>query len=120
MELIGNRLKALRNSTGLSQQAFAEIAGSTQSSINRFENNQSEPPYRVLTWYCDYFDVSADFLLCRTDKPQGKLYQYEPEDMKKRMQNKEEWQQFIEACFEPNSPLNEKLKQAILNMSGGE
>jgi len=119
MESIGSRLKALRASTGMSQQAFAELAGSTQSSINRFENNQAEPPYRVLIWYGDYFDVSVDFLLCRTDKPQGMLYQYEPESLKKRMQDKKEWNLFIEACFEPNTPLNEKLKQAILNLSGG-
>ena len=78
METIGNRLRAFRKSTRLSQKAFSELAGASQSSINRFENNQVDVPHTVLLWYADYFDVSADCLLCRTDSPQGKLYEYKP------------------------------------------
>ena len=116
----GSRLRALRNTSGLSQTAIAEIVGVTQSAINRYENNQSEPVYRILTWYSDYFDVSLDYILCRTDKPQGRNYDYEPNSIKEKMKNRQEWARFIEACFEPNSPMNEKLKQAILRMSGGD
>ena len=119
MTTIGNRLKDLRATTGKSQQGIADMAGSTQSSINRFENDQSEAPYRVLLWYADYFDVSMDYIYCRTDNPQGKLYAYTPETQKNRMKDRDEWTQFIAACFEEGSPMNAKLKESLINMIGG-
>ena len=119
MTTIGNRLKDLRATTGKSQQGIADMAGSTQSSINRFENDQSEAPYRVLLWYADYFDVSMDYIYCRTDNPQGKLYTYTPETLKNRMKDSDEWTQFIAACFEEGSPMNAKLKESLINMIGG-
>ena len=120
MPTIGTRLKELRATTGKSQQVFADLAGSTQSSINRFENNQSEAPYRVLRWYADYFDVSMDYIFGRTDSPQGKLYEYDPAVLKNKMTNKADWEQFVEACFEEGSPLNAKLKESLIKMAGGE
>jgi transcriptional regulator with XRE-family HTH domain len=120
MDTVGDRLRALRNSIHLSQKAIAGILGVTQSAINRYESNESEPVFRIMLWYADYFDVSMDYLFCRTDKPQGKLYHYEPSSMREKMKDKREWEQFIEACFEPGTPMNEKLKQTILGMSGDE
>jgi len=108
MPTIGSRLKELRATISKSQQVISEMAGSTQSSINRFENNQSEAPYKVLLWYADYFDVSMDYIYCRTDKPQGKIYEFKPNipntDIK----------QFIDMCFDKDSPMSERLKQSIL------
>ena len=120
MPTIGRRLKELRATTGKSQQALSGMAGSTQSSINRFENDQSEAPYKVLLWYADYFDVSMDYIYCRTDKPQGKLYAYEPESLKNRMSDKDEWEKFVQFCFEKGSPLNVKLKETLIKMAGDD
>ena len=117
MDTVGDRLRTLRNSVHLSQKAIAGLLSVTQSAINRYESNESEPVFRIMLWYADYFDVSMDYLFCRTDKPQGKLYHYEPSSMREKMKDKREWAQFIEACFEPGSPMNEKLKQTILGMS---
>lgn len=118
MYTVGSRLKALRNSTNLSQKSLAEKAGVTQSAINRYENDQSELGYRILLWYADFFDVSLDYIFCRTENPQGKLYEYRPETLKAKTRDKEKWAQFVEACFEEGSPLNAKLKEAIINMAG--
>ena len=41
MKEVGKRLKALRESIGISQVKMAEAIGSTQSSVNRYENGQS-------------------------------------------------------------------------------
>jgi len=120
MDTVGDRLRALRNSAHLSQKAIAGLLGVTQSAINRYESNESEPVFRIMLWYADYFDVSMDYLFCRTDKPQGRLYHYEPSSMREKMKDKREWAQFIEACFEPGTPMNEKLKQTILGMAGDE
>ncbi len=118
MKTVGTRLKALRQSTGLSQTALAKIADSNQSSINRYEMDQSETPYRILLWYANHFDVSLDYIFCRTDNPHGKYYEYQPEKVKEKLQNKAEWSEFIEACFEEGSPLNIRLKDMLIKMAG--
>jgi len=112
METIGSRLRAFRKSTRLSQKAFSELAGASQSTINRFENNQADIPHTVLLWYEDYFDVSADYLLCRTDNPQGKLYECKPV----YNEDNEELKLFIEMCFDPESSMNKRLKQSLIKM----
>lgn len=119
MSKIGKRLKTLRESIHSSQSNLASMVGLTQSSINRYENGQAEAPYKVLLWYADYFDVSMDYIFGRADQPQGKLYDYQPEKIKQKMTNKQDWDEFVEACFEPGSPMNEKLKEMIRNMAGG-
>ena len=43
MKQLGIRLRALREGIGLSQSKFADVIGSTQSSINRYENGQATP-----------------------------------------------------------------------------
>ena len=99
MKELGEYLRRLRESV-------------KQSSINRYEQGQSPPSLETLVRYADYFDVSLDYLLARTDNPQGKLYEHRP----KIAPGSEEMKQFIEMCFDPQSPLNEKLKQTLLEM----
>ncbi|MFR5787278.1 MAG: helix-turn-helix domain-containing protein [Christensenellales bacterium] len=70
MEIVGQRLKALRESMGISQAKIALLLDSKQPNINRFEHNQSEPPLALLCRYADFFDVSLDYILGRTDQPQ--------------------------------------------------
>jgi len=116
----GQRLKELRKLTGKSQDTLSKLMGSNQSTLNRYENDQTEAPYRILLWYADYFDVSMDYIYCRTDNPQGKLYAYQPDALKKKASNPAEFAQFIEACFKEGSPLNVRLKEMIIQMAGGE
>ena len=52
MKEVGKRLKALRESVGFSQVKMAEAIGSTQSSINRYENGQSTPTCRTVPSLC--------------------------------------------------------------------
>lgn len=116
MSTIGNRMKELRKSTGISAREFVKLFDSNQSTLNRYENDQTEIPNRVLLWYADYFDVSLDYIFCRTDKPQGKLYDFKPNIPNKDVK------QFIEMCFDPNSLMSERLKETLLEMmkEGGE
>ena len=119
MATVAERLKGLRESVDISQNKLAEQAGSNQSSINRYENGQSEAPYKILLWYADYFDVSLDYIFGRTDKPQGKLYKYEPNVLKTKFSQNEEFKNFIEACFDPRSPMNAKLKEMMMSLADG-
>ena len=116
MQMVGQRLRELREGVKLSQNKIAGIVGVRQSSVNRYENGQSDPPYPVLLRYADYFDVSLDYIFGRTDKPQGKLYQYKP----KFKQDTPEMRRFVEMCFDPKSPMYDRLKQTLLDMLGDE
>ena len=69
MKELGNRLKILREDTGLSQAKFVGVIGSTQSSINRYENGQAKPSVELLRRYADYFDISMDYVFARCDSP---------------------------------------------------
>ena len=113
MKEISQRIRALRETAKVSQAKIAQLIGTNQSAINRYENSQSVPPPQVLLWYADYFDVSMDYIYARTDKPQGKLYEYNP----KISAEGEQFRQFIEMCFDPESPMNEKLKQTLIDMA---
>jgi len=97
---------------GISQAKVATLVGTTQASINRYENKVGFPPHKTLLWYADYFDVSMDYIYGRTDKPQGKLYDYQP----KAIEDNKEMIKFIEMCFDPNSPMNDRLKQTLIDM----
>ena len=112
-KIIGQRLKALRENTKVSQAKLAKAHGKmAQSAVNRYENSQSEVPSDILLWYADYFDVSLDYIYGRCDNPQGKLYDFQP----KVWQDNEQMQAFVEMCFDPASPANAKLKETLLRL----
>ncbi len=112
MKEIGKQLRALRDSINLSQEKLSAILGTTQSSINRYENDQANPPVDLLCRYADYFDVSMDYICGRTDKPEGQLYEFHP----KVTPEKEDMRRFIEMCFEPGSLASRKLKESLLKI----
>ena len=112
MKIVAERLRFLREGVKLSQEKLAKLIGTTQSSINRYETDMASPTYETLLWYADYFDVSVDYILGRTDKQQGKLYKFQP----KIAEDSEEMRRFIAMCFDPSSPMNEWLKNTLIDM----
>ncbi len=64
------RLKELRKKKGLSQLRLATELNTTQNTISRYENGEREPGIAELLKIADYFNVSVDYLLGRTDDPQ--------------------------------------------------
>jgi len=63
------RLKYLRKEKGISQLKLAMDLSMNQNSISRYENGTREADYDTLIKLADYFDVSIDYLLERTDNP---------------------------------------------------
>lgn len=116
MEQIGKRLRGLREGVRLTQVQMAGILGVQQSRINRYETGQSTPSPEVFIKYADYFDVSMDYLYCRTDEPRGKLYDYQPERLKGQNIQNREMREFIEMCFDPQAPVNRRLKEALFRI----
>ena len=64
------RLKELRRKKGVSQLKLAMDLGMNQNSISRYETGEREADYATLIRLADYFDVSIDYLLNRTDNPE--------------------------------------------------
>lgn len=62
------RLKELREKKGISQLKLAMDLNMNQNSISRYETEQREADYRTLIALADYFGVSIDYLLGRTDE----------------------------------------------------
>ena len=67
------RLKELRQKRKISQVKLAMDLSMNQNSISRYENGTREADYKTLIRFADYFDVSIDYLLERTDNPKVNL-----------------------------------------------
>lgn len=63
------RLRGLRKGKRMSQQKLAIELGMNQNSVSRYETGEREADYQTLISIADYFDVSIDYLLERTDNP---------------------------------------------------
>ena len=105
-------MKALREGVFITQAKMGEILGSTQSGVNRYEHGQSTPPVELFIAYADYFDVSLEYIFGRTEKPEGKLYEYKP----KATMDNPQVRQFIGMCFDPDSPVSGKMKETLFEM----
>lgn len=71
--MIGERLRALRKSQNISQLLVAESVGISRSTYTKYETDTSNPDYEILIRIADYFCVSIDYLLGRTDHPDLKV-----------------------------------------------
>ena len=65
------RLRELRKQLGLSQLKLALDLNMNQNTISRYECGEREAYYATLIRLADYFDVTIDYLLERTDNPRG-------------------------------------------------
>jgi len=66
-DVFRDRLKALRKQKKLTQAEAAELFGVSRTCYSSWELGQSCPPLDDLFTLCTYFDISADFLIGRTD-----------------------------------------------------
>ena len=64
------RLKQLRKAKGMSQIKLAMELNTNQNTISRYETGEREPGIGDLIRIADYFNVSIDYLLERTDNPE--------------------------------------------------
>jgi len=65
-----NNLKQLRKSRGYTQIAVQMKTGIEQALLSEFENGERIPPTETLVRLADFYDVSIDYILCRTDVPE--------------------------------------------------
>ena len=63
------RLKELRKKKNISQLRLATELNTTQNTISRYETGEREPGIDELIKIADYFNVSVDYLIGRTENP---------------------------------------------------
>jgi len=61
-------LSALRRQRNLSQRVAAADLGISQALLSHYENGAREPGLNFVCRACDYYGVSADYLLCRSEQ----------------------------------------------------
>lgn len=61
------RLKELREERELTQKELAQSIGVAQSNVSRWEKDEMEPSAEIVVKLADFFQVSADYLLGRSD-----------------------------------------------------
>ena len=64
------RLKFIRISNNLTQKTVAESVGMALMAYQKYEYGTREPAFNKLIALADYFDVSLDYLVGRSDEPQ--------------------------------------------------
>jgi transcriptional regulator with XRE-family HTH domain len=63
------KLREIRKSRNISQLKLAMDLNMSQNTISRYETGEREPGINELIKIADYFHVSVDYLLGRTDNP---------------------------------------------------
>ena len=65
-----NNLKKLRKGRGLTQIALMMQTGIEQALLSKYESGERIPPTETLVRLADFYGVSLDYLLARTDNPE--------------------------------------------------
>lgn len=77
MCMFARRIKELRESLKMSQIDFGDIFGLSASAIGMYEQDRRHPDSETLSKFADYFNVSVDYLLGRTEFPNVNVYDKE-------------------------------------------
>ncbi|MHA0856486.1 helix-turn-helix domain-containing protein [Paenibacillus sp. CMAA1364] len=64
-----NRIAALREARGWTQDELSRVVGITRASLSHYEKSRRKPDFEMLTKLADIFEVSIDYLIGRTSNP---------------------------------------------------
>lgn len=111
--MFSKRLKELRNQKGIYQKELAEVLGVSRPTITQYEQGKRNPDTDMLNKIADYFEVSVDYLLGRTNKKNemAKLEKIAPKGTLELL-NEEELEFLLEIA-------NDNQRQVLLRESRG-
>lgn len=65
------RIKELRKELGKSQEKLSEVLKTSQSNYSKYEKGKIEMSLEQVKIMCEYYNISADYLLGLTDEKQN-------------------------------------------------
>lgn len=71
----GDRIAHLREKRGLTQEELSVKLGISRAALSHYETNRREPDYDTLGNIANFFNISLDYLLGRTNNPESVLDQ---------------------------------------------
>lgn len=69
MSNFAERVRSLRKARGLTQKQAADLFGITEIAWRKYEAGKRTPTFDGLIALADFFGVSLDYLVGRTDQP---------------------------------------------------
>ena len=70
MAVFSDRLRETRKLRGITQKQMAEFLEITEQAYQNYEYGKIKPNFDSLIALADFFDVSVDYLMGRTDEPE--------------------------------------------------
>lgn len=113
--MFGERLAKLRKEKGLTQEELAKALNITRSALSLYEIGKRDPDTETLKKMAEYFGVSIDYLLGRTNLPNGFIpeeYQQKHKVTKRDINQYEETLKQLKAIFY-NDKVSEEDKEKI-------
>jgi len=110
--LYSERLKELRKNKKLTQKEVAEKIGVARTTYAMYEQNRREPDNETFQKIADFFNVTTDYLLGRTDDPT--MTAKDEKDIAKRMEKIKEDLANNGGLSFYGEPLSEEAKQSLL------
>ncbi len=65
--MLSEKIKKLRKAKRVSQVEMASALGLTKQCVSNWENDNIQPSIEMLVKIADYFGVTTDYLLCRSE-----------------------------------------------------
>ncbi|MGE7621738.1 helix-turn-helix domain-containing protein [Viridibacillus sp. NPDC096237] len=75
MESLGSRIKKLREQQNISQKDFAKKLNVSNVVLSRYESDERKPDYETLQLIADYFEVTTDYLLGRSEIKNSRMFE---------------------------------------------
>ncbi|MCM3735564.1 helix-turn-helix domain-containing protein [Bacillus cytotoxicus] len=117
---LGLRIRSLRDSKNLTQKMLAEKLKIPNQNLSNYERGFRQPDYETLEKIADFFEVSTDYLLGRTDKKElssnalPNLSAKEERDIAKDLEKTlEDLGNSEEALMFDGEPIDEHTKEMI-------
>lgn len=79
MEIFKDRLKQLRREKNLTLDEMEKASGITKSSLSKYETGQRHPRLELLQILADFFEVSVDYLIGKTDDRNTAVLEHIPD-----------------------------------------
>lgn len=96
-QIISERLKKIRTTDKMKQKELCDKIGVMITTYSGYENGKHDVPAEIIVRVCDTFDVSADYIIGRTDNPKGLYFDSEDSSVSDLQKKIDEVQKQLDA-----------------------